>query len=37
LQTLAPTNSFWARVVGYGPFFLKEKAVCPSSGGTLIG
>jgi hypothetical protein len=22
LQSLAPTNPHWARVVGYGPFFL---------------
>jgi hypothetical protein len=38
LQSLAPTNPHWARVVGYGPFSLKKKkkihkeGLCPSSG-----
>jgi hypothetical protein len=35
LQSLAPTNPHWARVVGYGPFFLcvlHKEALCPSSG-----
>jgi hypothetical protein len=36
LQSLAPTNPHWARVVGYGPFSLcviHKQALCPSSGG----
>jgi hypothetical protein len=35
LQSLAPTNSHWARVVGYGPFSLcviHKEDLCPSSG-----
>jgi hypothetical protein len=35
LQSLAPTNPHWARVVGYGPFFLcviHKEGLCPSSG-----
>jgi hypothetical protein len=30
-----PTNTQWARVVGYGPFFLciiHKEGLCPSSG-----
>jgi hypothetical protein len=36
LQSLAPTNPHWARVVGYGPFSLwviHKEGLCPSSGG----
>jgi hypothetical protein len=35
LLPLAPTNPHWARVVGYGPFFLSaihKEELCPSSG-----
>jgi hypothetical protein len=35
LQSLAPTNLHWARVVGYGLFFLcviHKEGLCPSSG-----
>jgi hypothetical protein len=35
LQSLAPTNPHWARVVGYGPFSLyviHEEFLCLSSG-----
>jgi hypothetical protein len=35
LQSLAPTNPYWARVVGYGPFSLwliHNEGLCPSSG-----
>jgi hypothetical protein len=35
LQSLAPTNPHWVRVVGYGPFFLwviHKEGLCPSSG-----
>jgi hypothetical protein len=35
LQLLAPTNPHWARVVGYGLFFLcviHKEGLCPSSG-----
>jgi hypothetical protein len=35
LQSLAPTNPHWARVVGYGPFSLwviHKEGLCPSSG-----
>jgi hypothetical protein len=35
LQSLAPTNPHWARVVGYGPFSLwviHMEGLCPSSG-----
>jgi hypothetical protein len=35
LQSLAPTNPLWARVVGYGPFSLwliHKEGLCPSSG-----
>jgi hypothetical protein len=35
LQSLAPTNPHWARVVGYGPFFLciiHKEGLCSSSG-----
>jgi hypothetical protein len=35
LQLLASTNPHWARVVGYGPFFLcviHKEGLCPSSG-----
>jgi hypothetical protein len=35
LQSLAPTNPHWARVVGYGPFTLcviHKEVLCPSSG-----
>jgi hypothetical protein len=35
LQSLAPTNSYWARVVGYSPFSLyvnHKEGLCPSSG-----
>jgi hypothetical protein len=35
LQSLAPTNPQWARVVGYDPFSLwviHKKGLCPSSG-----
>jgi hypothetical protein len=35
LQSLAPTNPHWARVVGYGPFSLwviYKEGLCPSSG-----
>jgi hypothetical protein len=34
LQSLAPTNPHWARVVGYGPFSLfviHKEGLCPSS------
>jgi hypothetical protein len=36
LQSIAPTNPHWARVVGYGPFSLcaiHKEGLCPSSGG----
>jgi hypothetical protein len=35
LQSLAPTNPHWARVVGYRPFSLwviHKEGLCPSSG-----
>jgi hypothetical protein len=35
LQSLAPTNPYWARVVGYGPFSLclnHKEGLCFSSG-----
>jgi hypothetical protein len=37
LQSSAPTNSHWARVVGYDPFSLcvrrpNKEGLCPSSG-----
>jgi hypothetical protein len=35
LQSLAPTNAHWARVVGYGPFSLwviHKEGLCFSSG-----
>jgi hypothetical protein len=35
LQSLAPTNPHWARVVGYGLFSLRvihKEGLCPSSG-----
>jgi hypothetical protein len=35
LQSLAPTNPHWGRVVGYGPFSLciiHKEGLCPSSG-----
>jgi hypothetical protein len=35
LQSLAPTNPHWARVVGHGPFSLwviHKEGLCPSSG-----
>jgi hypothetical protein len=35
LQSLAPTNPHWARVVGYGPFSLcitHKEGLCPSNG-----
>jgi hypothetical protein len=35
LQSLAPTNPHWARVVGYSPFSLcliHKEGLCPSSG-----
>jgi hypothetical protein len=35
LQSLAPTNQHWARVVGYGPFSLcvtHKEGLCSSSG-----
>jgi hypothetical protein len=35
LQSLAPTNPHWARVVGYGSFFLcviYKGGLCPSRG-----
>jgi cellulose synthase/poly-beta-1,6-N-acetylglucosamine synthase-like glycosyltransferase len=35
LQSLAPANPHWARVVGYGPFSLcviHNEDLCPSSG-----
>jgi hypothetical protein len=35
LQSLAPTNPHWARVVGYGPFSLcviQKEGLCPNSG-----
>jgi hypothetical protein len=35
LQSLAPTNTHWARVVVYGPFSLyliHKEGLCPSSG-----
>jgi hypothetical protein len=35
LQSLAPTNPHWARVVGYGSFSLcviHKEGLCPSSG-----
>jgi hypothetical protein len=35
LQSIAPTNPHWARVVGYGPFFficvMHKEGLCPSS------
>jgi hypothetical protein len=37
LQSLAPTNPHWARVVGYGPFSLcviHKEGLCPSNGDT---
>jgi hypothetical protein len=34
LQSLAPTNTHWARVVGYGPFSL---CVIYKANGTLTG
>jgi hypothetical protein len=36
LQSLVPTNTYWARVVGYGPFSLcvtYKKGLCHSCGG----
>jgi hypothetical protein len=33
-QSLAPTKSQWARVVGYGPFplcVIHKESLCPSS------
>jgi hypothetical protein len=36
LQSLAPTNPHWARVVGYGPFSLcviHKEGQCPTDGG----
>jgi hypothetical protein len=36
LQSLAPTNSHWARVVRYGTFSLcviHKEGLCPSNGG----
>jgi hypothetical protein len=38
LQSLAPTNPHWARVVGYGPFCLwliVKEGLCPSSGDII--
>jgi hypothetical protein len=35
LQSLAPINPHWARLVGYGPFFLyviHKEGLCPSIG-----
>jgi hypothetical protein len=35
LQSLAPTNPHWARMVGYGPYSLwviHKEGLCPSSG-----
>jgi hypothetical protein len=34
LQTLAPTNPHWARVVGYGPssWVIHKEGLCPSNG-----
>jgi hypothetical protein len=35
LQSLAPTNPHWARVVGYGPsslWVIHKEGLCPSSG-----
>jgi hypothetical protein len=35
LQSLAPTDPHWARVVGYGPFSLyviHKESLCPSIG-----
>jgi hypothetical protein len=35
MQSLAPINPHWARVVGYGPFSLcmiYRECLCPSSG-----
>jgi hypothetical protein len=35
LQSLAPTNPHWARMVGYGPFSLciiHKEGLCPSNG-----
>jgi hypothetical protein len=35
LQSLAPTNPLWVRVVGYGPFSLcviHKEGLCPNSG-----
>jgi hypothetical protein len=35
LQLLAPTNPYWARVVGNGPFFLSvihKEGLCPIRG-----
>jgi hypothetical protein len=35
MQSLAPTNQHWARVVGFGPFSLciiRKEGLCPSSG-----
>jgi hypothetical protein len=40
LQSLAPTNPHWARVVGYGPFSLGVQSIekaCAPAVGTLIG
>jgi hypothetical protein len=34
LQSLAPTNSHWARVVGFGPlslYVIHKEGLCPSS------
>jgi hypothetical protein len=37
LQSLAPTNPHWARVVVYGPFcVIHKEGLCPAV-GTLIG
>jgi hypothetical protein len=38
LQSLAPINPHWARVVGYGTFFLcviRKEGLCPSSGDNI--
>jgi hypothetical protein len=35
MQSLTPTNPHWARVMGYGPFFLcviHMEDLCPNSG-----
>jgi hypothetical protein len=32
LQSLAPTNPHWTRVVGYGPWVIHKEGVCSSSG-----